>query len=69
MDILPLSDKEKDVLLAYSQDIRIGEEKTMILKASLANLLVFALIGRGLSLETHKITEKGEIVEIPQNAK
>ena len=66
MDILPLSDKEKDVLFAYSQDIRIGEEKIMLLKASLNNLLTFALIGRGLSPETHRITEKGEIVEIEQ---
>ncbi len=63
-EIKPLSDNEKSVLFAYSERIRNTENELSILKSAFANLMNFALSGRGLSPETHRINEKAEIEEI-----
>ena len=62
--IMPLSEKEKNIMQAYSSNIVTFQAELKMLQVALNDMCKVALYARGLSPETHLIDEKGEIQEI-----
>lgn len=61
---MELTQKEKEIFLAYSADLMDAKFKFEMLKAMFSNITNIALSARGLSVETHRINPDGSIDEI-----
>lgn len=64
---MELTDNEKDMLNKYTEDYLHAQERANIFLAALNNLKRQSFYARGLSPETHKITNEFVIEEIKKD--